>query len=123
MGREIKFRYRFKNRETNEMITANLSLQDVELQGITPNPFQSLDWDILSRDEFTGLLDKNGKPIYEGDIVNCHSAVSLVVAFGYGMFYLTSQGAVLRPHSHFAWGDTEVIGNIYENPELLKEEA
>ena len=74
--------------------------------------------------QFTGLLDKNGQKIYEGDILRqtgffLTRQYDEVVTFVDGGFY---------PFCIKGWeceldSDTyEVIGNIHENPELLKEE-
>ena len=75
--------------------------------------------------QYTGLKDKNGKEIYVGDIVLCKihdkEYMGLVEYTNtYGFYYLSGMG---RSDTEL-WGCNErkVIGNIYENPELLKEE-
>ena len=94
--------------------------------------------------EFTGLTDKNGKKIFEGDIIHAHYAnapkadfVEQVV-FSDGRFcslFSTTDGSgkmwsalpLSAPHIkndksiYMEW--CEVIGNIHDNPELLKEGA
>lgn len=74
-------------------------------------------------EQFTGLKDKNDKEIYEGDIVKCRQIwlISIhenpiwsneVVRFFGGGFCLTGIKTTFE--------DCEIIGNIHENPELLK---
>ena len=71
--------------------------------------------------EFTGLHDKNGKEIYEGDIIKAKT-------FNYPLCIEWDRGEcafVMRStHSGATYGfmwEIEIIGNIYDNPELLKE--
>jgi len=68
--------------------------------------------------QFTGLKDKNGKEIYEGDVRNGVQEVTIVKMpeiYERNPEYFTSNEDMIREEK---W---EVIGNIYENPELLKE--
>jgi len=91
--------------------------------------------------QYTGLKDKNGKEIYEGDILlmpvypsesNPNGEPDMgVVGFTAGAFgwrYLNSKGKPTGQFESFlSWNgesdnllEEKVIGNIYENPELLK---
>ena len=61
--------------------------------------------------QYTGLTDKNGRKIFEGDIMR--NAGNVVEFYG-GDFCINGDS----PLSY--WTGTEVIGNIYDNPELLE---
>lgn len=75
--------------------------------------------------QFTGLLDKTGKEIYEGDIVR-FMGINLQVGFYNAHFIIYDEVVEKGGTGHEdLWkalerGEVEVIGNIYENSELLK---
>lgn len=73
--------------------------------------------------QFTGLYDKNGREIYEGDIVQ-EGTKRLVVYWnvlgsGHWWFGKPCKDVKYEAAKKVSINDLEVIGNIFENPELL----
>ena len=82
--------------------------------------------------QYTGLKDKNKKKMYEGDIIEikvydsfakqCISTKKCVIEFKNGIFgVMFTKAQELTAFVHFTNTTFEVIGNIYENKELLSE--
>lgn len=74
--------------------------------------------------QYTGSKDKNGKDIYESDIVkNKYDRMCKVIWNEYqGRLDLTAINSDGHVRRYFWWNDWEIIGNIYENPELIANE-
>ena len=68
--------------------------------------------------QYTGLKDKNGQRIFEGDILSLRAGRPHVVRFEDGSFILEDSAIPISFAIKF-----EIIGNIYDNPKFLKEEA
>ena len=140
MGRQIKFKVIYQSPNTN-IPNELLVSEPIELQEMMEGRFQvnftnggylmsnEMDDEHTRWTEFTGLHDKNGREIYEGDIIHSPygdrngeiryyvgvNDVGWVVAFGNMPGQSYSVGPVTID-------GCEVLGNIYESPEFLEQE-
>lgn len=117
--REIKFRA--WDKRCKEMMSQNdLEHFDfwTEIVQVNNMPSQGKDYVLM---QFTGLLDKNGKEIYEGDILK---RPKLSYGKKMGNVYKVVKWVNSKRDNGFNIASSnekyEVIGNIYSNPELIK---
>ena len=116
--REIKFRAF----DTEKKAWTFVTLGDLICGACTENGDKPLSGAKQVWEQYTGLKDKNGKEIYEGDIVKCGPYSARPIVFEEGRYWLGEEPDDLFFSSGFFHGGIEVIGNIHENPELLEEE-
>jgi len=83
-----------------------------------PEPIHGLPFDECIFLRYTQLHDKNGKAIYEGDILDYPTGFKRTVSYQAGMFVSTEMGCVPL---YYINTKAEVVGNIYENPELVND--
>ncbi|CGE69553.1 phage protein [Streptococcus pneumoniae] len=84
------------------------------------------DFDDIELMQSTGLKDKNGKEVFVGDIIKCTKGCphEVYLETEYGGTFIGGMPAVYLKGlgEGYAWTeDEEIIGNIYENPELLED--
>ena len=122
--REIKFRAWHKTEEgMGEVLIFAPAHRYVECQMLSSRynkvPFRFKDdiayWELM---QYTGLKDKNGREIYEGDIVQRTKPYE-VIWMGYGWWLRNIMNGASFPIGRYS--EYEVIGNIHDNPELSKE--
>ena len=131
MSREIKFKYIWSNPTKTHFLSKIFTLDEIE----SGEQFMVLENEPLLKNyrrvailQWTGLIDKNGKEIYEGDsvqrIYKGKAYEVCEVKFNYGTFVVDVFDAdgkkffwSLRGMQH-CW---KVVGNIYEHKELITE--
>lgn len=94
--------------------------------GLCEDYYEHADVEVM---QYTGLIDKNGREIYEGDILTCHHDSPGKVFYHDGGFKLSSDQCPLDLENANSYdslyedliidNNLAVIGNIHENPELL----
>jgi uncharacterized phage protein (TIGR01671 family) len=128
--REIKFRG--KSLETGEWVYGDLLTHEGKsFNGVVIRDWgakvqyyvQYYDIDLETVGQYTGLKDKNGREIYEGDIVtglfNRTDIVGHIIYGSDATFFIKRKGLYgIGLNNAEDW--LEVVGNIYENPELLE---
>lgn len=106
--REIKFRIPLKN-----------GYAYMDLLSIAIGEYEMSNWPWDEAEQFTGLTDKNGKEIYEGDVLSNGYTVVWDCIINCGCCNDDTGVGFVLGDSHMNYDELEVVGNIYENPELL----
>lgn len=118
--REIRFRAWLVNAQRM------INVEEINFYNKTINFIEDLDNVVLM--QYTGLKDKNGVEIYEGDVVQGYSVYPTAGRFESFLMdevYYTNRGT-WDCYSYILGGfneQVEVIGNIYENKELIEVEC
>lgn len=128
--REIKFRAWLK--EERKMVNVETLFIGINRLCFGNSKTEDLffrDFEEVELMQYTGLKDKNSKEIYEGDIVlikldETSTWYKTVVGFKKGAFIadlIDKEDYVYIFHHGFTGDDFEIIGNVYENKNLLEE--
>ena len=121
--REIKFRAWDKENE-KMMKVSSLHLENKEISVKENGTFRLFRMQDLM--QYTGLKDKNGKEIYENDLISCNKYKNIVVFFENGCFKVKypkndTTNVICTLDTFLEKYKCKISGNIYENKNLLEE--
>ncbi len=124
---KLKFRAWLKKRQEMDNEIDHISWLEDELYCIGDGITYMVSAEDLVLMQSTGLKDKNGKDVFVGDIIKCTRGClhEVYIEKEYGGTYFGGMPAVYLKdlREGYAWTEhEEIIGNIYENPELLEDE-
>lgn len=119
MNREIKFR--MWDKDIKEMHEINL--MDFKGEEVVDENGDIHSFEDIELMQFIGLYDKNKVPIYEGDIVELimHEEIGVVEWDNEDAMFEINYGDWITHFDNLYGREVEVIGNIYENSNLLGE--
>lgn len=125
--REIKFRAWLKEEKImGEVLGIDILHKEIFFSNEDANCYEHTDFKDIELMQYTGLKDKNNKEIYEGDILKLrdnHGIGVIKYSDEWGAFvveYIKPRPLAVLGMNYYK-EDIEVLGNIYENPELLGE--
>jgi hypothetical protein len=129
--REIKFRAWLK--EDKKMVNIEtIDFTDKSIQYLEKNEFinayllRRVSFDDVELMQYTGLNDKNGKEIYEGDILFFRDENTKYVVVWQDAAFIIKSVEIRKYSEKMCWLDDteiccEIVGNVYENKNLLEE--
>lgn len=122
-----EFKFRAWDTEKQEMATVNfIGLNDYEvgMEDEECRRWRATYPYVCRLMQYTNLKDKNGKEIYEGDILKVKldgGEANLYVKYTNGEYRVVNEGKWEDSlYAYMYFGDVEIVGNIYENKDLLK---
>ena len=125
--REIKFRAWLKGKKImGEVLGIDILHKEIFFSNEDVDCYEHTDFKDIELMQYTGLKDKNNKEIYEGDIVKLranHGIGVIKYSDEWGAFvveYIKPRPLAVLGMNYYE-EDIEILGNIYENPELLGE--
>lgn len=122
--REILFRG--KRLDNGEWVDGNLFLSDTDGRAyiLAGSRIVTIEWeaDPSTVGQFTGLLDKNGECIFEGDVLTVDGEDGFfVLEFQEDTArFVMSGDSIVVDFDNFWSYEVEVVGNIHDNPELFE---
>ncbi len=120
MNREIKFRmWHKKSKKMFDVESINFKDRSLNMWNSVMYTLSTFSLDDVILMQYTGLHDKNGKEIYEGDILKGTFYGFPMPEYDYVFQIYWDEKEKGFMASYFEPSECEVIGNIYDNPELL----